>query len=143
VTRIGAGAELESIVHANKHILVVENDDSVRHVLASLLEGAGYTVACAVNGREALDHLRRSEPPLAILLDLDMPVMDGRQFRKEQCRDPVLADIPVLILSGEPGLSEEAASLGAGSHFAKPIEIDCLFADLRLLGDAAARQAVA
>jgi CheY-like chemotaxis protein len=135
VTRIGAGAELESIVHANKHILVVENDDSVRHVLASLLEGAGYTVACAVNGREALDYLRRAELPLAILLDLNMPVMDGWQFRKEQRQDPALADIPVLILSGESNLAQTATSLEAGGHFTKPIEIDGLFAGLRLLGE--------
>jgi CheY-like chemotaxis protein len=120
-------------VQANKHILVVENDDTFRQALASLLEGAGYDVACAANGREALDYLRRAEPPLAILLDLDMPVMDGRQFRKEQRQDPILADIPVLILSGEPDLAQTAGSLAAGGHFAKPIEIDGLFAGIRQL----------
>jgi CheY-like chemotaxis protein len=114
------------------HILVVEDDAATCRSMQRLLEGAGYPVACAANGLEALDHLRRSGPPLVILLDLAMPVMSGWQFRREQRRDPALAPIPVIVVSGEADLPRAAASLGA-AHLPKPVEVDALLGAIRLL----------
>jgi CheY-like chemotaxis protein len=105
-------------------ILVVDDDQLTREVLRYLLEDKGYEVVCAANGREALDLLHNSCRPLVILLDLGMPVMTGRQFRAEQQRDPELANIPVVIISGESHLRQAAASLGDLICFAKPIEFD-------------------
>jgi CheY-like chemotaxis protein len=117
----------------DKYVLVVENDDSTREALKTLLEAAGFCVACAANGREALDLLRRTKFPGAILLDLAMPVMNGWQFRQEQRQDPALALIPVLLLSGEIDLMEQAASLEVAGYFPKPVEVGDLLATLRCL----------
>jgi CheY-like chemotaxis protein len=105
-------------------ILVVDDDQLTREVLRYLLEDKGYEVLCAANGQEALALLHNSCRPLVILLDLGMPIMTGRQFRAEQQRDPELADIPVVIISGESHLRQSAAALGGLLWFAKPIEFD-------------------
>lgn len=80
-------------------ILLIEDDPALRTALAEVLEERGYEVACAGNGRQALDALGHAPAPSAILLDLAMPVMDGWAFRTEQQRDPRLASIPTIVLS--------------------------------------------
>jgi CheY-like chemotaxis protein len=102
------------------HILVVDDDESARLVLCECLEECGYDVASAGNGREALDLLRVGKPPALILLDLGMPVMDGREFLERQRQDAAIASIPVVLLSGSPDLAEVAAACKAAGHFRKP-----------------------
>jgi CheY-like chemotaxis protein len=115
------------------HILVVEDDAACRQAMKGVLEMVGYGVACAANGREALDHLRRAAQPSVILLDLSMPLMTGWEFRHEQQHDPALAGIPVVLLSGEPNLPQIASSLQAASYFSKPVELDGLLESVRFL----------
>jgi CheY-like chemotaxis protein len=115
-------------------ILLVEDDDLTRDALTTLLEAAGYRVIPAAHGREALDRLRDGETPSLILLDLWMPVMDGRTFRKHQLQSPSLAPIPVLLLSAEDNLARTAASLGAAGYFPKPIGIEMLLKAIHSLG---------
>jgi CheY-like chemotaxis protein len=81
-----------------KRVLVVDDDLDIRDVLVELLEGEGYRVSAAGDGQQALREASRN-PPDVILLDLMMPVMSGWQFRAAQLRDPVLARIPVVVLS--------------------------------------------
>ena len=107
-------------------ILLVEDDDLTRDALTTLLGAAGYRVIAAANGREALDRLGDDKTPSLILLDLSMPVMDGRTFRKHQLQSPSLASIPVLLLSAEDNLARTSASLGAAGYFLKPIGIEIL-----------------
>ena len=80
-------------------VLIVEDDDEIRAGMEQLLDTAGYASVSASNGKDALELLRRGVRVKAILLDLMMPVMDGWAFRREQLRDPVLANIPVIVLS--------------------------------------------
>jgi CheY-like chemotaxis protein len=120
---------------SDQHILLVEDDDATRDCLTILLEGVGYRVAGAANGREALDHLRQADPPLVILTDLSMPVMDGWRFRHEQQHDPALALIPVVVLSGEGDLPRVAARLGVAGHLPKPVEFTELLATIRVLAE--------
>jgi CheY-like chemotaxis protein len=83
-------------------ILVVEDDEDIRTSLVQVLEDEGYAVSSAQNGRVALNVLAALEGnvrPRLILLDLMMPVLDGRGFMEEQARVPDLSRIPVLILS--------------------------------------------
>src|SRR5262245_30022682 len=96
-----------------KSVLIVEDDPDVLEAMCFILENAGYLVATATNGAEALDCLRTEAPPRLILLDLMMPIMDGWHFRSEQARDEKLAAIPVVILTGAGKMAEQAASLGA------------------------------
>jgi CheY-like chemotaxis protein len=107
-------------------ILIIEDDSDVRDLVADILDSEGYLVGCAAHGREALDLLRRSPPPDLILLDLKMPVMDGREFRKHQCRDPALASIPVVIVSAEADVRHVSQCLGVRDCLAKPMNVDGL-----------------
>jgi CheY-like chemotaxis protein len=90
-------------------VLVVEDNDVVRPILAEIVELCGYEAAEAANGREALDYLHHHEPPCLILLDLAMPVMDGQAFMAEQRKDPRLASVPVVALTGmdDPATAKE------------------------------------
>jgi CheY-like chemotaxis protein len=115
-------------------VLVVDDDATVRELLVEVLQFSGLDVCTAANGRDALARLRCGELlPDAILLDLDMPVMNGWQFRREQLLDPALADIPVLVASA----SDPGAILADG-HLRKPYGLDEL---LGALDDLAARSA--
>ena len=109
-----------------RSVLIVEDDFDVRDALSQLLEFEGYVVAGAANGQEAIDHLRSTPRPAAILLDLMMPVMDGFQFRSELMHDPTLASIPVIIISADASVAEKAARMGATAYLRKPIEVDAL-----------------
>jgi len=109
-----------------RSVLIVEDDFDVRDALSQLLEFEGYVVAGAANGQEAIDHLRSTPRPAAILLDLMMPVMDGYQFRSELMRYPTLASIPVIIISADASVAEKAARMGATAYLRKPIEVDAL-----------------
>ena len=117
-----------------QQVLVVEDDTPTRQALRVLLEAAGYRVALAINGREALDWLHRGGPPLAVLPDLNMPVLDGWQFLRERGRNPALVRIPVLVVSGETDLPQVAASLGVAACLPKPVEFDQLLQVLCSLG---------
>jgi len=115
-------------------VLVVDDDAMVRELLVEVLQLSGLDVCCATNGRDALARLRcGGQRPDAIVLDLDMPVMNGWQFRREQLLDPALADIPVLVASGS-----DPAGIRADRHLRKPYALDEL---LGALDDIASRHA--
>ena len=105
------------------YILVVDDVPALSSLVAEILRIAGYRSITAVNGREALSYLRSDEPPILILLDLNMPVMSGWEFRAEQQRDPLLILIPVVILSSEDNLAQHAAALRVAGYLRKPSSI--------------------
>ena len=108
---------------AGKSVLVVDDDNVVREITALLLQGQGYAVACARNGREALGLLRAYPPPPdLIVLDLWMPGMNGWQFREEQLRDRALCDIPVVVMTASTGF--DASPLGSAEILKKPVGIE-------------------
>jgi len=108
-------------------ILVVDDDADIRMSLEDALQEAGFSVATAGNGQEALRVLRTCQDRIdLILLDLMMPVMNGWQFRREQQQDPHLSVIPVVVLSAGNHVAEAAASLGAATFLRKPIGMDAL-----------------
>src|SRR6185436_19724926 len=80
-------------------VLVVEDDEGLRDMMAQLLTLEGFQTATVANGQEALAYLHTSSRPEVILLDLMMPVMDGWEFRRHQQADPDLAGVPVIVLS--------------------------------------------
>ena len=110
-------------------ILVIDDDEDIRTVLAEILELRGYDVITAEGGHRALDLLDSGIRPCAILLDLMMPGMSGWEFREAQRRRPGARDIPVVVLSGDRRGRELAATLGAADVVAKPVELTML-ADL-------------
>src|SRR5262245_59639501 len=101
------------------NVLLVEDDQDIREHLAGILARHGYSVVTAMNGVEALQCMRGTVPSL-VLLDLMLPTMDGWQLRLEMLKDPALAQIPVVVLSGAGSVDREAAALGAVGYVVKP-----------------------
>lgn len=101
-------------------ILVVEDDDDIRSAIVDLLESEGYETESAVNGKEALEKLAELKPCL-VLLDMMMPIMNGRQFLDAVMKDSILAPIPVLIISAVADKNNAEGSVG---FLKKPIDID-------------------
>lgn len=93
-------------------VLVIDDDIDTHDMLSVLLAHAGYSVATACNGREALRMLASLRPEV-ILLDVEMPVMTGPQFREAQRRDKDLIRIPTIVMTGskeepqlDPGIAD-------------------------------------
>ena len=108
-------------------VLVVEDDPDVRESLTEVLADSNYATVAVSNGKEALDHLRSGgATTCVILLDIMMPIMDGRQFRHIQRADPELGQIPVVILTAHADISEAAATLQAAAYLRKPVQLRAL-----------------
>ena len=85
-------------------ILVVDDDAAIRALFTALLRGAGYDTEAVADGGEALALLRGRAPPALILLDLAMPRVDGREFRRRQLLDSALSAVPRRgATPGKPG----------------------------------------
>jgi CheY-like chemotaxis protein len=112
-------------------ILIVEDDTFARDALSAILRMEGYDVCAAPDGQEALRQLRGGYFPDLILLDLMMPCMDGREFRRHQRQDPELCGIPIIICSATIDIHHEATALGAAGYLQKPIQVPGLLAYLR------------
>jgi sigma-B regulation protein RsbU (phosphoserine phosphatase) len=108
----------------NNPILVVDDDSASRHLLARTLTVAGYSCTTAGSGEEALERLR-TKPPSLLLLDYDLPDLDGTAILKKIRADPSpdIAQIPVIMLTGHGGEESEVLCLEAGADdfVTKPI----------------------
>jgi len=113
------------------YILVVDDDRDIRDSLVELLSEHGYPALGAGNGVEALELLRTSaSPPSLILLDLMMPVMDGREFRERQLENPAWSAIPVIVISAYSDVDRQARAL-ALEHLRKPLAMRSLIDAVR------------
>ena len=79
-------------------VLVVEDDGDTREFMELLLSTSGFETMGAADGVEALEKMRMRLPSV-VLLDIQMPRMDGWQFREMQLRDPALASVPVVCIT--------------------------------------------
>jgi CheY-like chemotaxis protein len=107
-------------------VLVVDDDDSIREVLAEVLRDEGYRVASAGNGEQALREMHEHGHPDLMLLDLMMPVMSGWELLEILQGNAELSHIPVVIVSA-------MNAPGACEHLAKPIDLDRLLATVSRL----------
>ncbi len=102
-------------------ILVVEDDDDIRNAIVDLLETEGYSTQSAVNGKDALDKLSVIPKPCLVLLDMMMPIMNGREFLDTVMKDSHLAPIPILIVSA---VADKTNTEGSVGFLKKPIDIE-------------------
>ena len=110
-------------------ILVVEDNESIREMVALVLEEAGYEVICARDGQEALDLLAEVEPNV-ILLDMRMPRMDGRTFARVYRRK--LGDgAPIVVMTASYNPAKAAQDTQAAGYLSKPFEVDDLLGLIR------------
>jgi CheY-like chemotaxis protein len=105
---------------ARRPVLVVDDDPSVRAMLTDILELKGFTVVTAEHGAAALDILAHT-PVGLILLDLMMPIMDGRTF-VTRLKDLAIT-IPIVALSAETEAHHWAHEIGAVGFVAKPFHV--------------------
>ena len=106
------------------YVLVVEDNQDVRETLVELLESYGYEAIGAEHGREAFDKLDRlGTRPCMIVLDLMMPVMDGRAFRQEQLKKPDVSSVPVVVISAYDETPERLREMQALAYLRKPINL--------------------
>lgn len=109
--------------NASKTILVVEDDLNIRESMKDALEGEGYRVVIASNGKEALERVREVPHPCLVLLDMMMPVMGGREFIDAMLADVLLAPIPILVISA---IADAETTRGAAAFLKKPPDLDLL-----------------
>ncbi len=109
--------EIKPAVHTTKSVLLIEDDATLSDAFSMMLDMCGYNVRCAFNGKEALDLLQTFTPDI-ILLDLLMPIMDGREFLQAF---PNHQHLPILVFSNLDSKSvvEEVLALGASRYMLK------------------------
>jgi len=110
-------------------ILIVDDSLSMRHVLSAAVRRAGWTAIQARDGVEALEAVHRStRPPDLILLDIEMPKMDGFEFLATIRGQKAYATLPIVMLTSRGGDKhrEKAQSLGATDYLVKPFQEDSL-----------------
>jgi DNA-binding response OmpR family regulator len=106
-------------------VLVVDDEPMVRDTLGQVLVDEGYIVDTAVDGEDALERVHEARPD-AILLDLMMPGMNGRQFLQALRNEPAYEQVPVLIMTAVHGLEVNLSSIGASEVVEKPFNVDDL-----------------
>ena len=104
-------------------LLVVDDELATVDALQDILSVEGYEVMTAYNGQEGLQRMGESRPDL-VLLDLMMPVMDGREMLQRMRADPKFRDIPVVVMSA--GRIAEEERRAASATLPKPFELDSL-----------------
>ncbi len=109
-----------------KHIMLVDDDDDIREIMRLILQSEGYETVDAADGARALELLEHGERPPLILLDMMMPVLSGAEFLRRVKSNAALADIPIVVMSGDTAARTTAQSLGAAGCLAKPVELDTL-----------------
>ncbi|MDF2692688.1 MAG: Two-component response regulator [Labilithrix sp.] len=121
-----SSAESRDRVPGPAHLLIVEDDDDIRELMAELLAVSGHVVSVARDGVEGLRHLEHSTPDI-ILLDVDMPRLDGpgMVFQMHE-RGGGWERIPVILLSGSADLALIARRVGTRYFLEKPTDLDLL-----------------
>jgi two-component system chemotaxis response regulator CheY len=114
------------IYPAKRTILVAAVNATLRDILAEILERAGYAVALASNGQEALDCFGKGVQPDLILSDLQMPVLDGRSLLEQLKAVERMRPVPVVVMALDEMTRERALTSGWAGFVAKPFQEDAL-----------------
>jgi CheY-like chemotaxis protein len=120
-------------VSAAPRALVVDDAADIRLLADLVLSMAGFRVTAAASGREALDALGRGEIPDVMLLDVQMPEVDGWETLRRVRSDPCTANLPVVLctVKGLPEDTLKGWSLGCDGYMGKPFDIGGLVDELR------------
>jgi twitching motility two-component system response regulator PilH len=115
-----------------KNILVVDDSKTELHHLSDLLSKAGFSVRTAENGEEAMKKLAESKPDL-ILMDVVMPGQNGYQLTRAITRDPLYADVPVIMCTSKNLETDRVWGMrqGAKDYVVKPVQGDELLSKIR------------
>ena len=117
------------------NVLIVDDEPLARERLAQMLAEVPGTrvVGCAANGREAIDRIRELEPGV-VLMDIQMPIMDGYEAAAEIRADDRFDAIPIIAMTAHAQSTEREKCLAAGmqDHITKPVRFESLAEKLKL-----------
>ena len=115
-----------------KTVLVIDDADDIRHLLSTVLRADGYDVECAEGGTQALERLAGEGRVDVILLDVQMPEMDGWTTLQRIRQSPTAAAVPVVLCTVKQHSTDlaRAWSLGADGYITKPFQIADLLAEI-------------
>jgi two-component system cell cycle response regulator DivK len=115
-----------------KCILVVEDQEDNRQILRDLLGNAGFDLIEAENGEQALAALAKQRPDL-ILMDIQLPIMDGYEATRRIRTNPEMKDIPIIAVTSYALAGDEAKALAAGcsAYITKPFSPRALLSKVR------------
>jgi CheY-like chemotaxis protein/nitrogen-specific signal transduction histidine kinase len=125
--------EAEALKHIQgAHVLLVEDNEINQQVAREILESAGLNITLATDGQEAVNAVRENNYD-AVLMDVQMPVMDGYTATREIRKDDRYKELPIIAMTAHAMAGDEDKSLEAGmnGHVAKPIDPDQLFSTLQ------------
>jgi len=119
---------------SNPYILVADDESDLVWAIQRCLQDAGYGVLTAHDGLDALTTARQHHPAL-VVLDIDMPVLDGLEVCLRMRRDPLLAAIPILFLTVSSTIADRVEGLdqGADDYMTKPFDLLEFLAHIRAL----------
>ena len=146
IDRVLTADESEAPARSDRRVLVVDDDAITRMLVKLLLEREHYEVIEAANGSEGVETAARERPDL-VLLDLNMPEMDGYQAIARLRRELPLTTMPIVVLTAEegPGVERRVLDLGADDYVIKPFDagvllarVEAVFRRQRALTDSAA-----
>jgi CheY-like chemotaxis protein len=109
-------------------VLIVDDDEEFRQALVEIVQDEGFRVETATSGMDALDKLRWGLRPCVVLLDMQMAVMTGWDFRAEQNRDATLSTVPVIAMTAGYWKDRDLGDYAA--RISKPIQVPELKATL-------------
>ena len=116
--------------------LIVDDSRPIRRIESGILNELGFETVTAENGQEALERLQEYPLPDVVLVDWNMPVMNGIEFTRAVRKDPKLSQLVLLMVTTEtePEQMLRALSAGVDEYLMKPFTRECLVEKLQLLG---------
>ena len=130
-----SGADADDAVDEPSHVLLLEDDDSLRRLLTHKLESCGYETTALADGRECWSVLTAEETPDLVLLDVMVPGLDGFRLLGRIRNDDRLADVPIIVLTARSREEDvlKGFDLGADDYVTKPFSPAALVARVRRL----------
>lgn len=115
-------------------LLLVEDNELNRDMLRRRLQRAGFEVLTAGDGREALARMETEQPAL-VLMDMNLPVLDGWSACRQARENPILRAIPIIALTAHAMAADREQALGAGcdDYATKPIDFPALLHKIEAL----------
>jgi CheY-like chemotaxis protein len=110
-------------------VMLVEDNDMNQELALELLANAGIDVTLAVNGKEAVEKIAADSAYDGVLMDCQMPVMDGYTATREIRKNPALKDLPIIAMTANAmaGDREKVIDAGMNDHIAKPLNVAAMF----------------